>query len=112
MLIGLAWFEMLSVAAIAASVWISREISCKLQSELDRLEEESQRFDRDDAKDIDNDKAQRAARQWDHCCNQDAEEARQRVALHGATKPKIKEYFVCSHFPMESEKERISTVET
>ena len=63
-----------------------------LQSELNKIHARVEALDRDDAKDIGNEIAQKAARLWDHFANDDNEDARARRELWEMVRNKIKEY--------------------
>ena len=64
------------------------------QSELHQLEWKLEELDREDAKDIDNVNAQKAARQWKHYAEDSSDQGRARKALQAEIKVKIKEYRV------------------
>lgn len=63
-----------------------------LQSELNEIHARVEALDREDAKDIGNENAQKAARLWDHFVNDDDEDARARRELWGMVRIKIREY--------------------
>ena len=63
-----------------------------LQSELHDLERQLEKIDLEDAKNIDNELAQRAARQWTYYEKDSNEQARRRRNLQRTIKKKIKEY--------------------
>ena len=63
-----------------------------LQSELHDLERQLEVIDREDAKNIDDELAQRAARLWTHYEKDSNEQARRRRNLQKTIKKKIKEY--------------------
>lgn len=63
-----------------------------LQSELYELEGELQQLDREDAKDVSNEDAQKAARMWKHYSDPGNGRARQHVELQNKIKTKVKEY--------------------
>lgn len=65
-----------------------------LQSELHELEEQLGQLDREDAKDIDNEEAQKAAREWKHYSDPENGRACQQKALQGKIRLKLKEYRV------------------
>ena len=62
------------------------------QSELHDLERQLQELDREDAKDIDDQAAQKAALYWQHFSTDTGEQAQRRRALQATIKLKIKEY--------------------
>ena len=64
------------------------------QSELHELERKLEELDREDAKDIDNENAQKAARQWTHYAEDPSDQGRARRTLQAEIKVKIKEYRV------------------
>lgn len=63
-----------------------------LQSELNELEEQLQRLDREDGKDINNENAQKVAREWGHYVNPDNQRACQHRLLQAKIRAKVKEY--------------------
>lgn len=63
-----------------------------LQSELHDLERQLEIIDREDAKNIDNERAQRAARYWTHFSEDSDNQALVRRTLQGNIRVKIKEY--------------------
>ena len=63
-----------------------------LQSELHELEEKLQNLDKEDAKDIGNEEAQKAARDWDHFSDPANASAYQHRVLQQDIRAKIKEY--------------------
>ena len=63
-----------------------------LQSELHDLERQLEDIDREDAKDIENELAQRAATHWTHYEQDSNEQAQRRRKLQRTIKEKIKEY--------------------
>ena len=63
-----------------------------LQSELNELEVQLRQLDREDAKDIDNEEAQKAARLWGHYSDPNNDRARQHRILQGKIKVMLKEY--------------------
>ena len=64
------------------------------QSELHELERKLEEIDTEDAKDIDNENAQKAARLWTHYAEDSSDQGRTRRALQAEIKVKIKEYRV------------------
>ena len=66
-----------------------------LQSELHALEKRLQILDREDAKDLDNTEAQKAARDWSHFSDRNNERACQHRELQIEIRVKIKEYRMC-----------------
>ncbi|KAL8886834.1 MAG: hypothetical protein Q9205_006461 [Flavoplaca limonia] len=62
------------------------------QSELHELEKQLEDFDREDAKDIDDQEAREAAVKWVHYATSTSERAQKRRALHAKIQAKIKEY--------------------
>ena len=71
-----------------------------LQSELHDLERQLEIIDREDAKNIDNERAQRAARYWTHFSEDSDNQALVRRTLQENIKVKIKEYRMhCLHKP-------------
>ena len=63
-----------------------------LQSELHDLERQLHEIDREDAKNIDDENAQQAARLWTHFANDSNDQALARRKLHDRIKSKIREY--------------------
>ncbi len=63
-----------------------------LQSELHELEAQLQELDREDAKDIGNETAQKVARHWRDYSDESNDRARQHRALQRKIKEKMKEY--------------------
>lgn len=63
-----------------------------LQSELHELDVQLRQLDREDAKDIDNEEAQKAAREWGHYCDPNNDRARQHRILQEKIKVMLKEY--------------------
>lgn len=63
-----------------------------LQSELNELEARIQKLDREDAKDINNEDAQKVAREWAHYSNPNGQRASQHRLLQGTIRAKVKEY--------------------
>lgn len=65
-----------------------------LQSELHDLEGQLRQLDREDAKDINNEEAQKAAREWKHYSDPKNGRASQQKALQEKIRLKLKEYRV------------------
>ena len=63
-----------------------------LQSELNELEAQIQQLDREDAKDINNEAAQKIAREWGHYANPNDQRACQHRLLQAKIRAKVKEY--------------------
>ena len=63
-----------------------------LQSELHHLDRQLRQLDGEDAKHLDNDEAQKAAREWGHFSDPKNERARQHRTLQENIKSKLKEY--------------------
>ena len=63
-----------------------------LQSELHELEEQLRQLDREDAKDINNEEAQKAAREWTHFTDPHNVRASQHMLLQEKIRSKLKEY--------------------
>ena len=63
-----------------------------LQSELHELEGKLQQLDKEDAKEIGNEDAQKAARYWRDFCDETNDRAHQHRALQEKIRTKIKEY--------------------
>lgn len=68
-----------------------------LQSELHDLEEQLRQLDGEDAKDIDNEEAQKAARGWRHYSDSENGRASQHRVLQEKIRLKLKEYRVYNH---------------
>ena len=85
-----------------------------LQSELHDLELQLQQLDREDAVDLDNDGAQKAARHWQHYSNPQNQNANRHRALQKKIKLKTKEYCGCPFDGKKSERgcEMTSKVQT
>lgn len=63
-----------------------------LQSELNELEAQIRQLDREDAKDINNEAAQKIAREWGHYVNPNDQRACQYRSLQANIRAKVKEY--------------------
>ena len=68
-----------------------------LQSELHELDEQLRQLDREDAKDVENEEPQKAAREWRYYSDRDNGRASQHRVLQGKIKLKLKEYRACTH---------------
>jgi len=62
------------------------------QSELHDLEKQLENLDREDAKDLEDEAAQKAAVYWQHFVNDTSEQAQRRRSLQATIKLKLKEY--------------------
>ena len=62
------------------------------QSELHELEEQLRQLDREDAKDVDNEEAQKAAREWRYYSDPNNRRASQHRILQEKIAPKLKTY--------------------
>lgn len=62
------------------------------QSALHDLERQSQEIDHEEAKDLENENAQKTARYWSHFANDQSDKAKLRRDLQETIKVKIKEY--------------------
>ena len=69
----------------------ARNLLC-LQSELHELEARLQQLDREDAKDINDNDAQKAVREWKYYCDPENDRAHEHRVLQGSIRSKMREY--------------------